>query len=106
MKVVEQTDPEFDGVWAALLRDHDNPAAHISQSQLDYRRHYMAEQMDGCFRAVVTEGGRPVCGSSFEILKGQDGERLLDAVETPSALIVARGTEPSLYKGAEALMRD
>jgi hypothetical protein len=106
MKVVEQTDPEFDEVWAALLRDHDNPAAHISQSQLDYRRHYMAEQMDGRFCAVVTEGGRSVCGSSFEILKGQNGERLLDAVETPSALIVAHGAKPSLYKGAEALMRE
>lgn len=106
MKIVEQADLEFDGVWAALLRDHDNPAAHISQSQLDYRAHYMAEQMDGCFCAVVTEGGRPICGSSFEILKGQKGERLLDAVETPSALIAARRVEPSLYKGAEALMRD
>jgi hypothetical protein len=105
MKVVEQTDPEFDGLWAALLGDYDNPAAHLSQSQLDYCGHDMADQMAGHFRAVVVEGGRPVCGSSFEILKSGP-ERLLDAVETPSALISAIGVEPSLYKGAEALMRD
>lgn len=106
MKVVEQDDPKFDGLWTALLHDYDDPVAHISQSQFDYRGRYMAKQMDCRFCAVVVEGGRPICGSSFEILKGQNGERLLGATETPSALIAARGAESSLYKGAEALMRD
>jgi hypothetical protein len=105
MKIVEQTDPEFDGLWAALLRDHDNRAANLLQSHFDYRDHSVAERMEDRFRAIVAEGGRPVCGSSFEILEGQDGQRILDAVEIPSALITASGAERRFCKGAETLMR-
>lgn len=106
MKIIEQTDPDFEDMWAALLLEYDNPTALLSQSHLDYRDHYLGKKMQGRFRAVVAEGGRPVCGSSFEVVVDADGERALDAVEVPSAIIAAKGAASSLYKGAEALMRD
>lgn len=97
MRVVEPGDPAFDALWAALLANHTNPSALISESHFEYQKFYLADKFIDRYRAVVEEGGRPICGSCFDLVDG-----VLDAVLVPSATIFAMGTR----KGGEALIRE
>jgi RimJ/RimL family protein N-acetyltransferase len=104
MKIIERQDPEFEAYWAALLRDHENPTALISQSHFDYRALYLGQTLEKQLCAVVVERDRPVVGTYFELLRSRRG-RSLDATATHSALILARDTPAPMRAGAEGVLR-
>lgn len=106
MKVIEPTDPAFEPLWSALLSYHDNPTAFISRSHFEFRAHYLGNKLAERYRAIVEDRGQALCGSCFDLIVEETGQRVLDAVSVPAAIIASKGIDSARYKGAEAMMRE
>src|SRR5262245_47769312 len=105
MKIIDQRDGNYDRLWSALMRSHDNPSALIGESNFEYRALYLGSALERHVSAIVVEGEQPIAGSSFELVHDSFGRRSLEATATPSATITAKGISDSLRAGAEALLR-
>lgn len=106
MKLIENQHPDFDRLWAELLRTHDNPTALVSQSYFDYRALYVGPALERQVSFLVEERGQPILGSSFELIRDRSDQRVLSAVASQSGLIRAKGASPALRLGAETLLRN
>lgn len=105
MNIIENEHPDFDRLWAKLLRNHDNPTALISQSYFDYRALYLGPSLKRELSFLIVERDLPILGSSFELILTNSDQLELSAMTSPSAVIIAAGTPPSLRLGAETLLR-
>ena len=105
MNIVENEHPDFDRLWTKLLRNHDNPTALISKSYFDYRALYLGPSLKRKLAFLVVERDLPILGSKFELIRDNADQLELNAVASPSAVIVAAGAPPSLRLGAETLLR-
>src|SRR4051812_24607970 len=105
MKVIDKQQPHFDALWAKLLSNYINPSALLSQSHFDYRAQYLGSSLEKQICLLVAEGDHPLVGSCLEFVRDAYGHALLNAVDSPSALIVAEGLDHAQRTGAEALLR-
>lgn len=106
MRIIENQHPDFDRLWAELLRSHDNPTALVSQSYFDYRDLYVGPTLKRQVSFLVEERDQAILGSNFELTRDRSDRLELSAVASPSAVIRAKGTAPSLRLGAETLLRN
>lgn len=105
MQILTQEHPHFARLWERLLQSHGNPTALISQSHFEYRAAYLGSAFERHVMVVVAEGETPILGSCFELTHEPSGRRELNAVASPSAMIVARPVVPQGQAGAEAMLR-